>query len=52
MATHAVYRLLPLPFRLVRGLFRYKATPARLNASYLAAGTVHAGEIDDLPASP
>ncbi len=30
MAAHAVYRLVRLPFRLVRGLFRHKAPPARL----------------------
>ncbi|WP_267359101.1 MULTISPECIES: hypothetical protein [unclassified Methylobacterium] len=32
MVTHAVYRLLRLPFRLVGGLFRHKAPPARLTA--------------------
>jgi hypothetical protein len=32
MATHAVYRLLRLPFRLVRGLFRPTAKPAPLTA--------------------
>ena len=30
MMAHAVYRLVRLPFRLQRGLFRHKATPARL----------------------
>ena len=30
MAAHAVYKLLRLPFRLMRGLFRYKAKPARV----------------------
>lgn len=32
MAAHAVYRLMRLPFRLLRGLFRHKATPAQLTA--------------------
>jgi hypothetical protein len=32
MATHAVYRLLRLPFRLVRGLFWPTAKPASLTA--------------------
>ena len=30
MLVHAVYRLVSLPFRLVRGLFRHKAPAARL----------------------
>lgn len=30
MAAHAVYKLLRLPFRLARGLFRHKARPAPL----------------------
>lgn len=32
MAAHAAYRLVRLPFRLVRGLFRQKATPAQVTA--------------------
>jgi hypothetical protein len=32
MAAHAVYRLLRLPFRLLRGLFRNTAKPASLTA--------------------
>ena len=32
MAAHAVYRLVRLPFRLVRGLFRHKVPPASLTA--------------------
>lgn len=32
MAAHAVYKLLRLPFRLVRGLFRHKAAPVQLTA--------------------
>jgi hypothetical protein len=28
MTAHAVYRLLRLPFRLLRGLFRHSAKPA------------------------
>ena len=32
MATHAVYRLVRLPFRLVRGLFRHSRKPARVTA--------------------
>ena len=30
MAAHALYKLVCLPFRLLRGLFRHKAPPARL----------------------
>jgi hypothetical protein len=32
MTTHAVYRVLRLPFRLLRGLFRYSAKPAQVTA--------------------
>lgn len=32
MAAHAAYKLLRLPFRLLRGLFRHKARPAQLTA--------------------
>ena len=32
MTAHAVYKLVRLPFRLVRGLFRHKAAPVRLPA--------------------
>ena len=32
MAAHAAYRLVRLPFRLVLGLFRHKATPAQVTA--------------------
>ncbi|WP_020095972.1 hypothetical protein [Methylobacterium sp. 285MFTsu5.1] len=32
MAAHALYRVVRLPFRLVRGLFRHKARPAPLTA--------------------
>ncbi|MGU3282220.1 hypothetical protein [Methylobacterium mesophilicum] len=32
MTAHAVYRLLRLPFRLLRGLFRHSAEPARVTA--------------------
>jgi hypothetical protein len=31
-AADAVYKLLPLPFRLLRGLFRHKAAPVQLMA--------------------
>jgi hypothetical protein len=30
MAAHAVYRLVRLPFRLLRGLFRHKARLTRI----------------------
>jgi hypothetical protein len=30
MIAHAVYKLVRLPFRLLRGLFRHKAPTARL----------------------
>ncbi|MDP4002704.1 hypothetical protein [Methylobacterium sp. NEAU K] len=30
MAAHAVYRLLRLPFRLLRGLFRHNSKPAQV----------------------
>ncbi|MCJ2053884.1 hypothetical protein [Methylobacterium sp. J-070] len=30
MIAHALYKLVRLPFRLLRGLFRRKARPARL----------------------
>jgi hypothetical protein len=30
MTAHAVYKLVRLPFRLIRGLFRHKARPAPL----------------------
>ena len=30
MAAHAVYRLVRLPFRLARGLFRYGSKPIQL----------------------
>lgn len=33
MAAHAVYKLLRLPFRLLRGLFRHKTAPARVTAA-------------------
>lgn len=32
MIVHALYKLVCLPFRLVRGLFRHKARPAQLTA--------------------
>ncbi len=32
MAAHAVYKLVRLPFRLLRGLFRYSPKPAPLTA--------------------
>lgn len=32
MTVHAVYKLVRLPFRLLRGLFRHKARPAPLTA--------------------
>ena len=32
MTAHAVYKLVRLPFRLLAGLFRHKAPPARLTA--------------------
>ena len=32
MTAHAIYKLLRLPFRLVRGLFRYNPKPARVTA--------------------
>ena len=32
MATHVAYRLVSLPFRLLRGLFRHKVRPASLTA--------------------
>ena len=32
MAAHAVYRLLRLPFRLLRGLFRHDGKSAQLTA--------------------
>jgi hypothetical protein len=32
MTAHAVYRLLRLPFRLLWGLFRHSAEPARVTA--------------------
>ncbi|MGH1591794.1 hypothetical protein ACRBEV_29650 [Methylobacterium phyllosphaerae] len=32
MAAHAAYKLVRLPFRLVRGLFRHSAKPAPLTA--------------------
>ena len=33
MTVHAAYKLLRLPFRLVRGLFRHKALPAPLTTA-------------------
>lgn len=32
MTAHAVYKLVRLPFRLLRDLFRHKARPASLTA--------------------
>ncbi|SDA34154.1 hypothetical protein SAMN02799622_05718 [Methylobacterium sp. UNC378MF] len=32
MAAHALYRLVRLPFRLLRGLFPHRAKPARVTA--------------------
>jgi hypothetical protein len=32
MAAHAVYKLVRLPFRLLRGLFRHSAKPVQLTA--------------------
>lgn len=32
MAAHALYRLVRLPFRLLRGLFRHKAPRTQLTA--------------------
>jgi hypothetical protein len=32
MVAHAVYKLVRLPFRLLRGLFRHKARPAPMTA--------------------
>lgn len=32
MTAHAVYRVLRLPFRLLRGLFRHSAKPAQVMA--------------------
>lgn len=32
MAAHAVYKLLRLPFRLLRGLFRYRSKSTPLTA--------------------
>lgn len=33
MAAHALYKLLRLPFRLLRGLFRHSSKPAQVTAS-------------------
>ena len=33
MAAHAVYRLVRLPFRLLRSLFRHDRKPARVSVS-------------------
>jgi hypothetical protein len=32
MVAHAVYRVLRLPFRLLRGLFRHSAKPTQITA--------------------
>jgi len=32
MTAHVVYKLVRLPFRLVRGLFRHKGSPVQLTA--------------------
>ncbi|MGU3667924.1 hypothetical protein ACLBX9_27375 [Methylobacterium sp. A49B] len=33
MTAHAIYRLIRLPFRLLRGLFRHTRKPARATAA-------------------
>ena len=42
---HAACKLLLLPFRPLRGLFRYRAPPTRLTGRYPYPGTTPVGQV-------